>query len=686
MGESSQPALAGAASGKSSIATGIVWVALLALVVIPTLTVAYESAVHFSGSAIDGPFQLYNALRRINAGYQPGTGFQFFHGVGIPYLYYWLFRLLGGQFVDSEIARQLVSAIVFPASSLLFFRAFTGSWARSACLTVATIALAFLLRFPALLFAINSMTGVRSALPVLFPAFLYVARSRRERIIGGGILLGASLFFSTEQGLALVAAFVLVSLVVTLRAPRRPEELTAAGATLAIAAAVLFLSLTLVGGFRGALGALRYNFVFVPMDQYWFFGAPPNPFVPSWAAGVGMAIEAWTIGLALFLGLVATAFYLVRVWKTSPNVSERDHAFALLAVYGLVSCVSLLGVFVPAYSLACWRVLISLGLLEFLAWADRRGIHRGSREMVGVSRVGVMGTLALLAVTLLLRPTLLRTWFVSVPHVVADHWAGGARFEATRMWMETLAIDSQVVKVHSDAHGPPVVWSTYSGWLEARAGIFNPSYDYIIHALGPERQAYLDRFLKTRPELVQTVSPLYTPYEAWIENANWDFYRALLSSYAVTAETPWSLIWERRADTDSTSIPVGAIELAPGATSVALPAAPTVGHLPVTVVQVEVEYQTRNPLRRLPIIGASPRYLVGITGAISQVPVSLNPYTTVYRFPVIVRPGDKPRLDFKVYSLLPGASISVRRVRVSAVPVDPRSEVWLRNLAVRLTG
>src|SRR5215218_4199535 len=111
------------------------WVALLVVFLVPALAYAIEASLHFSGSGIDGPFQLYNALRRIRAGFQPGVDFQFFHGVGVPYLHYWLFRLLGGQFVDSELARQLVSVFVFPASSLAFYRAFTGSWVRALCLT-----------------------------------------------------------------------------------------------------------------------------------------------------------------------------------------------------------------------------------------------------------------------------------------------------------------------------------------------------------------------------------------------------------------------------------------------------------------------------------------------------------------------------------------------------------------------
>jgi len=537
------------------------------------------------------------------------------------------------------------------------------------------------------MFAGNSMIGVRSALPVLLPAVLYVASSPWRRTIGGGITLGCALFFSTEQGLAVAAAFALVSAVVVLRGPSRKQELLVAAATLGIAGAALFLLLTLTGGLAGAVGALRYNFRLVPMDQYWFFGVPPNPFVRSWSAGLRMAAETRGVGLALLLGLAATGFYMSRVWRTGAQSSQRDRAFALLSLYGLISCVSLLGVFVPAYVLPCWRVLISIALLELIAWADHRNRDHASRDLLGVPMPIAAATFIVSAITLAFRTSVLSTWATSVPHVIVSHVVHHARFQANALWLKTLAIDSEVVKTHSNPSGtPPVIWSTYSGWLEARYGVFNPSFDYLIHALGPaNRRAYLERFRRTRPGLVQTVSPLYSPYEVWIENGSWDFYRTLLSSYAVAAVTPWSLLWEPRPDADTTSLALASIDVPAGATSLQLPVAPSVAPWPVTLLEVEIDYSTRNPLQAFPVIGSSPRYLVELQGALSHVAVSLDPYTTSYRFPLVVRPGQAARLDFQVYSLLPGAGLTIRRVRVSAIRVHPRNETWFHSLTERLT-
>src|SRR5690349_9033427 len=75
------------------------WAVLFALFCVNTICIGIETAYHFLGPAIDGPFQLYNALRRIVAGQTGGVDFQFFHGLGIPYLHYIPFRMFGGTFV-----------------------------------------------------------------------------------------------------------------------------------------------------------------------------------------------------------------------------------------------------------------------------------------------------------------------------------------------------------------------------------------------------------------------------------------------------------------------------------------------------------------------------------------------------------------------------------------------------------
>src|SRR5271156_6716948 len=81
-------------------------------------------ALWFDGAPGDGPFQMFNPLRRIAAGQVGGRDFVFFHGIGVPYLHYPLFALLGGKtLVASELSRQWTSLGLYCLSLALFVRA-----------------------------------------------------------------------------------------------------------------------------------------------------------------------------------------------------------------------------------------------------------------------------------------------------------------------------------------------------------------------------------------------------------------------------------------------------------------------------------------------------------------------------------------------------------------------------------
>src|SRR3954463_14065106 len=100
------------------------WGAVFGFLSLLMFVVGLETALHFLGPAIDGPFQLYNSLRRIYVGQRPGVDWQFFHGVLIPYLPYPFFRLFGSNFIASETTRELVSTLLYPITVVVFLKFF----------------------------------------------------------------------------------------------------------------------------------------------------------------------------------------------------------------------------------------------------------------------------------------------------------------------------------------------------------------------------------------------------------------------------------------------------------------------------------------------------------------------------------------------------------------------------------
>jgi hypothetical protein len=158
----------------------------------------------------------------------------------------------------------------------------------------------------------------------------------------------------------------------------------------------------------------------------------------------------------------------------------------------------------------------------------------------------------------------------------------------------------------------------------------------------------------------------------------------LLDSYAVSSTTPWSIFWERRATPGPQPVLMGAMVVPAGMEAVTLPMPPSADTLPM-LLEVEVTYDVHNPLQVLPIIGQSPRYLVGISGAVSQLPVALNPFVRQKRFPLVVRPNQKPTLFFRTLSLLPGASWTPRTLQIFRRPLDPADAPWMTSLVTAIS-
>src|SRR3954469_7733629 len=117
------------------------WVVTFVVMVVSFASFAADMVFHFKDSPLDGPFQLFNGLRRIAAGQRLGGTFQVFHGPGVPYLHFIPFWLFGQSFVASEMSRQLVSIGAALLVLVGFFRAWIGNWRTAIQMSVVAIGL-----------------------------------------------------------------------------------------------------------------------------------------------------------------------------------------------------------------------------------------------------------------------------------------------------------------------------------------------------------------------------------------------------------------------------------------------------------------------------------------------------------------------------------------------------------------
>jgi hypothetical protein len=337
---------------------------------------AVEGAMHFDSYAMDGPFQLFNALRRIGLGQRIGDTFQFFHGPGIPYFFFPGFALGGRTFVAAEVARQLINVALFIASTVVLCRALTGEWRKALPIAVVALILMFEFRLDALIYPLNSLLGVRSTMPLFVAAHLLMRAPGRRADIERGLLLGLALLLGTEQGIASLGGLAVARVVLSLRRCSWREELQRLGAEAGVAA-VCFLLIVVVLAGSNAMSVLRFNFREVPMDQLWYFGAPPNAFLSQWSEIPPMLAQRPRWWVTILAAIVITAHSLWRADKTVDSRRAMTNVF--LVVYGLISLTS----GVRAASGACRAVRCDrLGIL---------GLERLCRALESANPPGAAG-------------------------------------------------------------------------------------------------------------------------------------------------------------------------------------------------------------------------------------------------------------------------------------------------------
>jgi hypothetical protein len=220
------------------------------------------------------------------------------------------------------------------------------------------------------------------------------------------------------------------------------------------------------------------------------------------------------------------------------------------------------------------------------------------------------------------------------------------------------------------------LWSTYTGLLNQYYNTFNPSgFEYIIHALGSEnRDSYWRKFIEYSPEYVQTSIRNFdlTDFHGWSLTNSWSFYRLLLASYTPLNAADYAQIWGRVADKviepkyslvkNDINFPI----------SVASPKSKYTCN-DIRVSEVNIEYELNNTLRSVPLIGKTPRIIIYVNDALSELPISLPPDSTSWVFPVAYKNGQFPKIDIKVYSpILPMPEFIVKNVEIRDLDVQQK--------------
>jgi hypothetical protein len=364
------------------------------------LSYGLPEIVAFDPPLGDGPYQLYNPLRRIAAGQRGGADFQYFHGVAVPYLHYPVFAAAGQDVYASELSRKLVSLALYAGGFLFVFAAATRRLVPALALTAVALVIGDqvgTIGMWDLMWPTNSIIGVRSAVPFLVIGMLLAGlRPTREAALAGAGA-GAAVLLGTEHGVALAVMLGLLWFA------RRQLGLAGGGLVpllVGLAAFALTLAglLLLIAGPDGAPHALRYAFRDLPADQFWYFGAPPNRFVHSLRDFTDRPVWVTALGPAAVLAA------LIAGWMHR-NPEARPLGVVLLAAlgYGLLAGVGYLGYVAVHYAQPLARVAVAVGLV--LAWRVGRWAATESPFAASAARGLKLGAAALAGVLILAGPT-----------------------------------------------------------------------------------------------------------------------------------------------------------------------------------------------------------------------------------------------------------------------------------------
>ncbi len=560
---------------------------------------ALNASSYFDGFAMNGAFQLLNPLRRMQLGQLPGRDLFFFHGWGVPYLHYPLFRMLGSNLFASEMARHLVSpALFFTANVAIWRAARVPMWLALTASGVFTMAAVGLLLI-GLVQPANSLLGVRSTMPLLTASVAMGLASRPQGAgrfaavrfeLAIGAMLGLTFVFGTEQGLAATAAMMFVLVIFPFAEWRPGRRLVAAGGTATVAVLTLLLVHLLMAG-GAALAQLRFAFGDVPGDQFWYFGVPPNPFPRQWS---DLVLDP-TLVRRLVVALVAIPSLIVGCLRWSPKDRPVVAGFVFLLLYGTVAVSSYLGMF-------NWHYASPVARIEWLTafWLTYR-FAIGARPLPGIGRVPAAGWVPLMVLLGVWASRVERPWMLTgLSELRARIASGGTRDEALGVtlapaWSEAAALGDRTFG--RAISGDDRLWSTYAGLLEARLGTFAPDTDYVIHALGKAaREQYVLKFDALRPRFATTVRRSYSPYEEWVETTSWPFYERLVADYRPVARSSQYVFWERRSQHETSASEWDHERVLDGGHRFELPAVPEAAGDVAAIQVVELEYPPAQPL------------------------------------------------------------------------------------------
>lgn len=610
--------------------------ALLVAALIFTVIAAYLERLHSSidlpTGHLDGAFQTASGLYRLAAGQSPGKDFFPYLGIGPLLLLYPTFLAAGADLAASFFSARFMVLVLMGVSVSVLSLLLEPKKKNVFPIAAGIIMVLWLITSPSKLpqwvmewsVPAHSLRPIRAFLPYLNVVFAYLiirySNSSVRRYAALGALAGLDLLWSNDYGIS--SSLLLICFSLALLAKERQVTLSKIGALLAMTILVGAGSFTLAThGF--AVPLLKYNFLDVAKDQWWYF-APWDE--PSRIFGFRDLYKLWDrelgLGVAVLLGLSVVAYH-------RPSLKYGLLLYLGVALFAggfVASAGGHIGGYFAAFGFWSKMTLILAVLrLPYIAVSARL-------------RPRVDKVFGLVMCVLLLAASVI----AANKHAGRYHRAG-----------IVVASDQHRFYVPELGGYLPVEWQNYIDearknqgkkfveeywglWSAMQRKPVNIPVDSVIHALGGTRDQ-VARFMEGRPDIVITTRRSYNVvWQTWSLNANWWFYKHLLAHYSPESLSPTTIVWRKKTKEETwdkipCSVKLQTISLQPKG----------VGYYEVTV-----NYRLGDSgLRNLVSVRNNINYVAGSGGYLS-----LDPTATQAIFPAYLTDPEAEQLDFIVES------------------------------------
>lgn len=476
---------------------------ILVFVIFATLA-ALGNGLAMDSYAANGTFQLYNPLRRLLGGEVLARDFPFFHGVGVPLLHFPLFYIMGHNLFAVEVAKLLVSPILFLVSSFFLFWAYFRNVKKSIFAT----SIFTIISIDAIdaIWAGNSLLGLRTTFPFIAAAFM-LWRPNWQMTIGKNkinlyypilyTIMGLSVACGTEQGLAFILAYIIIKAIRYIRSKETTKKKIMEFFGELFGVAITTYAVLSIMTLGHAHDALRYALIEVPKDQGWYFGAPPNSFLQLNTLDQLVTKRMLLYMLPVMIGGVVA--YIISIKKKVLSKKEF-FTFSILLLYGIiVFAVSITGYWTPGAQLIPLERAAGSILVMVLIYAADKIIRTKKPNVNAINKKVSFIAFGLLlgcvvAIGYNAAIFLQKISWMPVKHIVTEsrkarHSTDDSEYVSVT-WKKRLEAFAPYIKNGAS------IWSTYTSVYDSIHKQKNGSSggeDYIIHALGSDRR---DKYTK----------------------------------------------------------------------------------------------------------------------------------------------------------------------------------------------